>query len=123
MVQIMCIWLKMNHLKHIMTSPILHFYSTCQYTSRDYTDRCNYIWQILAPRIASRLNMVLQLIVHILALTRKQKLMQTRHICGNDGNTTCPDRRPQMTVRPKVMKPIEPDSTRTGEVIRLMLTS
>ena len=47
--------------------------------------------------------------------------MQTRPAFGGNLMATivCPDRRPQMsTVRPKVMKPIEPDSTRTGEVIR-----
>ncbi len=47
-------------------------------------------------------------------------LMQTRPAFGGNIMATivCPDRRPQMaTVRPKVMKALETDSSRTGEVI------
>ena len=81
----------------------------------------------LAPRIASRLNTGLTADCTYLSIDKETgNLMQTRPAFGGNLMATivCPDRRPQMsTVRPKVMKPIEPDSTRTGEVIRLMLTS
>ncbi|NLK68528.1 MAG: electron transfer flavoprotein subunit alpha [Clostridiaceae bacterium] len=76
----------------------------------------------LAPRIASRLNTGLTADCTYLSIDKETgNLMQTRPAFGGNLMATivCPDRRPQMsTVRPKVMKPIEPDSTRTGEVIR-----
>ena len=49
-------------------------------------------------------------------------LMQTRPAFGGNIMATilCPNRRPQMaTVRPKVMKKVEPDFDRTGEMIRV----
>ncbi len=52
-------------------------------------------------------------------------LMQTRPAFGGNIMATivCDRTRPQMsTVRPGVMKPIEPDSSRTGEIISLEVT-
>jgi len=51
-----------------------------------------------------------------------KKLLQTRPAFGGNLMATiqCPNHRPQMsTVRPGVMKKIEPDASRTGEVVRL----
>lgn len=51
-------------------------------------------------------------------------LLQTRPAFGGNIMATieCPHTRPQMaTVRPKVMAPAEPDSSRTGEVIILQM--
>lgn len=76
----------------------------------------------LAPRISSRLNTGLtadctELVVDI----EKRQLMQTRPAFGGNLMATiiCPNHRPQMsTVRPKVMKPLEPDKNRIGEIIK-----
>jgi len=49
-------------------------------------------------------------------------LLQTRPAFGGNIMATieCPRSRPQMaTVRPKVMAPLEPDETRSGEVVRV----
>ncbi|MBS4031199.1 MAG: FAD-binding protein [Clostridiales bacterium] len=51
-----------------------------------------------------------------------KQLMQTRPAFGGNIMATiiCPNHRPQMaTVRPKVMKKVEPDFTKTGEIIRV----
>lgn len=53
-------------------------------------------------------------------------LLQTRPAFGGNIMATivCPNTRPQMaTVRPKVMKALEPDEKRTGEVIDIMPTA
>ena len=75
----------------------------------------------LAPRVASRLNTGLTADCTELQIDKEKRLLlQTRPAFGGNLMATiiCPDTRPQMaTVRPKVMKPLEPDSSRTGEII------
>ena len=75
----------------------------------------------LAPRIASKLNTGLTADCTILEIDSKEKLLQqTRPAFGGNLMATivCPNHRPQMaTVRPKIMKAMEPDYCRKGEVI------
>ena len=75
----------------------------------------------LAPRVASRLNTGLTADCTGLAIDpEKRLLLQTRPAFGGNLMATiiCPNHRPQMaTVRPKVMKPLEPDYSRIGEII------
>lgn len=76
----------------------------------------------LGPRISSRLNTGLTADCTKLEIDIAKKiLLQTRPAFGGNLMATivCPDHRPQMsTVRPKVMKALEPDENKTGEVIR-----
>jgi electron transfer flavoprotein alpha subunit len=76
----------------------------------------------LAPRVSSRINTGLTADCTGLEIDPEKKiLMQTRPAFGGNLMATiiCPNHRPQMsTVRPKVMKPLEPDSTRTGEIVK-----
>jgi electron transfer flavoprotein alpha subunit len=76
----------------------------------------------LAPRVASKLNTGLTADCTHLEIDPERKiLLQTRPAFGGNLMATiiCPNHRPQMaTVRPKVMKALEPDSSRTGEIIR-----
>ncbi|MDX1357902.1 MAG: electron transfer flavoprotein subunit alpha [Clostridia bacterium] len=76
----------------------------------------------LAPRIASRINTGLTADCTKLEIDPVDgKLLQTRPAFGGNLMATiiCPNHRPQMaTVRHKVMKELEPDDTRTGEIIR-----
>lgn len=76
----------------------------------------------LAPRAASRLNTGLTADCTKLEIdVEKRLLLQTRPAFGGNLMATiiCPNHRPQMsTVRPKVMKALEQDISRNGEVIR-----
>ncbi|NLM11246.1 MAG: electron transfer flavoprotein subunit alpha [Clostridiaceae bacterium] len=76
----------------------------------------------LAPRVASGLNTGLTADCTELGIDPETKnLLQTRPAFGGNLMATiiCPNRRPQMaTVRPKVMKPLEADYSRKGEIIR-----
>lgn len=76
----------------------------------------------LAPRIASRINTGLTADCTKLEIDQEDgKLLQTRPAFGGNLMATiiCPNHRPQMaTVRHKVMKELEPDENRTGEIIR-----
>lgn len=76
----------------------------------------------LAPRVSSRINTGLTADCTKLAIdAEKGILRQTRPAFGGNLMATiiCPNHRPQMaTVRPKVMKPLDPDPARRGEVIR-----
>lgn len=76
----------------------------------------------LGPRISSRLNTGLTADCTGLEIEAERKiLLQTRPAFGGNLMATiiCPNHRPQMsTVRPKVMKALEQDTTRTGEIIR-----
>ena len=76
----------------------------------------------IAPRISSRLNTGLTADCTCLEIDPEKKiLMQTRPAFGGNLMATilCPDHRPQMsTVRPKVMKALEADTSRTGEIIK-----
>lgn len=75
----------------------------------------------LAPRAASRLNTGLTADCTRLRIDKEKRLLvQTRPAFGGNLMATiiCPDHRPQMcTVRPKVMKPLEQDLSRNGEII------
>lgn len=76
----------------------------------------------LGPRVAARIGTGLTADctgLEIDADTRN--LMQTRPAFGGNLMATiiCPEHRPQMaTVRPRVMKPLEPDSERSGRILR-----
>jgi len=76
----------------------------------------------LGPRVSSRINTGLTADCTKLDIDPKKKiLLQTRPAFGGNLMATiiCPNHRPQMsTVRPKVMKALDPDSSRTGEIIR-----
>mgnify|MGYP000879442908 CR=1 FL=1 len=76
----------------------------------------------LAPRVASRLNTGLTADCTALEIDPEKKiLLQTRPAFGGNLMATiiCPNHRPQMaTVRPKVMKALEPDTSRKGEIIK-----
>jgi len=76
----------------------------------------------LAPRVSSRLNTGLTADCTGLEIdTEKRLLLQTRPAFGGNlmATITCPNHRPQMsTVRPKVMKPLDKDVSRTGQIIR-----
>jgi electron transfer flavoprotein alpha subunit len=80
----------------------------------------------LAPRVSSRINTGLTADCTKLEIDPEKKiLMQTRPAFGGNLMATiiCPNHRPQMsTVRPKVMKALEPDFARTGEIIRPQVT-
>ena len=75
----------------------------------------------LAPRIAARLDTGLTADCTGLEIDDKEKLLrQTRPAFGGNVMATIitPSQRPQMaTVRPKVMKKGQPDSSRKGEII------
>lgn len=75
----------------------------------------------LAPRIASRLRTGLTAdCINLDIDTEKRLLVQTRPAFGGNlmAKIICPNHRPQMcTIKPKVMRPIEPDYTRSGEII------
>ena len=76
----------------------------------------------LGPRVSSRLNTGLTADCTKLEIDpEKRILLQTRPAFGGNLMATiiCPNHRPQMsTVRPKVMKALEPDLSRSGEIIR-----
>jgi electron transfer flavoprotein alpha subunit len=76
----------------------------------------------LAPRVSSRLNTGLTADCTGLEIDlEKRMLLQTRPAFGGNLMATiiCPNHRPQMsTVRPKVMKALEQDKQRQGEIIR-----
>ena len=76
----------------------------------------------LAPRISSRINTGLTADCTKLEIDAdKRILLQTRPAFGGNLMATiiCPNHRPQMsTVRPKVMKALEPDFTRSGNIIK-----
>ncbi|WP_024831265.1 FAD-binding protein [Ruminiclostridium josui] len=80
----------------------------------------------LAPRISSRLNTGLTADCTGLEIDKdKRLLLQTRPAFGGNIMATivCPNQRPQMsTVRPKVMKSLEPDASRVGEIIKTDVT-
>lgn len=76
----------------------------------------------LAPRVASRINTGLTADCTKLEIDPTDgKLLQTRPAFGGNLMATivCPNHRPQMaTVRHKVMKEMEADESRVGEIIR-----
>ena len=77
----------------------------------------------LAPRLASRLQTGLTADCTELSIDMEKRLLvQTRPAFGGNLMATIviPNHRPQMaTVRPNVMKPLEPQTTRVGEIIEV----
>jgi electron transfer flavoprotein alpha subunit len=77
----------------------------------------------LAPRVAARLSAGLTADCTGLAIDEKDRLLvQTRPAFGGNLMATivCREARPQMaTVRPGVMKALDPDPSRTGEVVEV----
>ncbi|WP_425058715.1 Caffeyl-CoA reductase-Etf complex subunit CarE [Sporomusa carbonis] len=77
----------------------------------------------LGPRIASRLGTGLCADCTDLQIDPETKLVAwTRPAFGGNIMATifCPDHRPQIgTVRGKVFKPVEPDASRTGKIVRV----
>lgn len=74
----------------------------------------------LAPRLSARLKTGLTADCTKLEMDEEGNLFMTRPAFGGNLFATiiCPDHRPQMsTVRPGVMKKLEADATRTGEVV------
>ena len=74
----------------------------------------------LAPRLSARLKTGLTADCTKLEMDEDGNLFMTRPAFGGNLFATiiCPDHRPQMsTVRPGVMKKLEADATRTGEVV------
>ncbi len=75
----------------------------------------------LGPRVSSRISTGLTADCTKLEIDDERKiLLQTRPAFGGNLMATiiCPNHRPQMsTVRPKVMKAMEPDSSRLGNII------
>ncbi len=81
------------------------------------------IGRALAPRLAVRLQTGLTADCTELTIdAEKRLLVQTRPAFGGNLMATIviPDHRPQMsTVRPNVMKPLEPQTSRTGKIIEI----
>jgi electron transfer flavoprotein alpha subunit len=77
----------------------------------------------LGPRVSARLKTGLTADCTKLDIDKEKRiLLQTRPAFGGNLMATiiCPDNRPQMsTVRPKVMKPAEPDEHRKGEIVNI----
>ena len=74
----------------------------------------------LAPRLSARLRTGLTADCTKLEMDEEGNLFMTRPAFGGNLFATiiCPDNRPQMsTVRPGVMKKLEADATRTGDVV------
>ncbi len=85
------------------------------------------IWgRSLIPRLAVRIHTGLTAdCTHLEIDSDTGLLMQTRPAFGGNIMATiaCPNHRPQMsTVRPRVMKPLEPDRNRRGEIIEVDLS-
>jgi len=80
-----------------------------------------HIGRDLAPRVARQVDTGLTADCTELTIEEETKmLLQTRPAFGGNIMATimCPDHRPQMsTVRPGIMKAIEPDTSRQGEVV------
>jgi electron transfer flavoprotein alpha subunit/NAD-dependent dihydropyrimidine dehydrogenase PreA subunit len=81
-----------------------------------------HIGRDLAPRIAKKLNAGLTADCTELSIEKETRLLlQTRPAFGGNIMATimCPKHRPQMsTVRPGIMKALEPDQKRKGEVVK-----
>ncbi len=83
------------------------------------------IGRSVIPQVATVLGAGLTADCTRLAIRKEDgMLLQTRPAFGGNIMATieCPHTRPQMaTVRPKVMAPLEPDSSREGEIIQVVL--
>lgn len=117
---------------YVADAPILKNYQTDSYTSvivdliKTYKPNiaiygATHIGRDLAPRIARRLEVGLTADCTELTIDDEEKLLlQTRPAFGGNVMATiiCPNTRPQMsTVRPGIMKELDPDESRKGEII------
>ena len=117
---------------YVADAPILENYQTDSYTGvivdtiKQYKPNiviygATHIGRDLAPRIARRLEVGLTADCTELSIDEEEKLLlQTRPAFGGNVMATiiCPTTRPQMsTVRPGIMKEIEPEENRKGEIV------
>ena len=116
---------------HVVDDEKLGMFVTEPYTqaitqiAREYTPSvilfgATSIGRDLAPRLSARLKTGLTADCTKLEMDEEGNLYMTRPAFGGNLFATiiCPDHRPQMsTVRPGVMKKLERDDSRTGEVI------
>lgn len=117
---------------YVVDNPKLHHYNDESYSEifvqlvREYKPEiilmgATTYGRSLGPKVSSILNTGLTADCTSLEIdTEKRMLLQTRPAFGGNLMATiiCPNNRPQMsTVRPKVMKALEPDYTRHGEII------
>ena len=116
---------------HVVDDERLGMFVTEPYTqaitqiAREYTPSvilfgATSIGRDLAPRLSARLKTGLTADCTKLEMDEEGNLYMTRPAFGGNLFATiiCPDHRPQMsTVRPGVMKKLERDDSRTGEVI------
>lgn len=122
-------------LVYVCTDPAFKYYSTDEYTNafcemiEEYHPSAVFIGATndgrdLGPRIAARMNTGLCADCTILDAEEDGLIEWTRPAAGGNIMATilCKEHRPQMgTVRPKTFKALEPDASRTGEVINYTL--
>lgn len=117
---------------HLIDAPVLENYSTTAYAKAMVSlitkvkpeivlYGATHIGRDLAPRIARRLGTGLTADCTELTIDlEKRALMQTRPAFGGNLMATilCLNHRPQMaTVRPGIMKMLDPDASRKGEIV------
>ena len=116
---------------HVVDDETLGMFVTAPYTqaitqiAREYTPSvilfgATSIGRDLAPRLSARLKTGLTADCTKLEMDEEGNLYMTRPAFGGNLFATiiCPDHRPQMsTVRPGVMKKLERDDSRTGEIV------
>jgi electron transfer flavoprotein alpha subunit len=122
------------HQVYFIDHPLLRQYQTDIYTKAMVSLVNRYLPEIvlfgatsigrsLAPRVAARLRTGLTADCTGLAIDREKRLLvQTRPAFGGNLMATIviPNHRPQMaTVRPNVMKRLEPETCRTGKLIEV----
>lgn len=116
----------------VVEHPALSYYQTCTYTHvlAELVHRhrpsilliaATHLGRDLAPRVARRARLGLTADCTRLAIDPKEKiLLQTRPAFGGNIMATIVTRysRPQMsTVRPGIMRPLAPDSSRRGDIL------
>ncbi|PKK91658.1 MAG: electron transfer flavoprotein subunit alpha [Candidatus Wallbacteria bacterium HGW-Wallbacteria-1] len=105
------------------TSPFAHVVSDLieRHSPEIVLFGATHLGRDLAPRVANRVRTGLTADCTALEIDMEgRRLMQTRPAFGGNIMATivCPDHRPQMaTVRPGVMKSMEMDSSRTGQIV------
>ena len=111
-----------KHLEKFVTEP---YAQAVTHIARKYEPNvilfgATSIGRDLAPRLSARLKTGLTADCTKLEMDEEGNLFMTRPAFGGNLFATiiCPDHRPQMsTVRPGVMKKLEADATRTGDVV------
>lgn len=122
---------------YLVDAPELEHYLTLPYTTatvrviREFGPEivvfpATHIGRDLAPRVAQRLYTGLTADCTGLDIDPETKiLVSTRPTFGGSlmAQIMCPEKRPQMsTCRPGVMKPLDPDPSRKGEIVRVDFT-